>query len=477
MLFGFMSCGDKRHKDTSETTNKHGAITLSSDNEPLMQGFIWAKEQALSYVFDGDPVGKWFEAALPGREAFCMRDASHQANGALVLGLDDHLKNMMHKFSLHISESKDWCSYWEINRYDMPAPVDYSDDENFWYNLPANFDVIDACYRIFQWTGDTSYISHPDFVNFYQKSLNEYITAWDADNDGLMESTEANGNRGLATYWEAGGQRAETGADLVAAQYAANMAYAKMLLIRDEAIESAKYFNIADRLFKLFNYNWWYKEEGRFYASQLKNEVFDTSNIKAMQIYSLYFDIVDNHRKPSLFLNLQEGVNVEENSYMAEVFYKNGLTEKGFEHLLKQIDPKLKRREYPENSYTAIGTIVNHVIGLKSYATENAILTRSGLPNSTKWVQIKNIPVQGRELDILQVGQTETEILLTKGEPLLWYPRFPGEFEYLLVNGKRRAGQKKYDNRGNPESQLTIKLTKGQTYRVQIPQMTKTNDY
>ena len=473
MLFGFESCDNKKHKDTSETTKRHGAITLSSDNEQLVQGFIWAKEQVLSYVFEGDPVGKWFEAALPGREAFCMRDASHQANGALVLGLDNHLKNMMHKFCLHISESKDWCSYWEINRYDMPAPVDYSDDENFWYNLPANFDVIDACYRIFQWTGDTSYISNPDFVNFYQKSLNEYITAWDADNDGLMESPEANGNRGLATYWEAGGQRAETGADLVAAQYAANIAYARMLLIRDEAIEATKYFNIADRLFKLFNYNWWYKEEGRFYASQLKNEVFDTSNIKAMQIYSLYFDIVDNHRKPSLFLNLQEGVNIEENSYMADVFYKNGLTEKGFEHLLKQLDPKLRRREYPENSYTAIGTIVNHVVGLKSYATENAILTRSGLPSSTKWVHIKNIPVQGRELDILQVGQTETEILITKGEPMLWYPRFTGEFEYLLVNGKRRAVQKKYDNRGNPESQLTIKLTKGQTYRVQVPRMTK----
>ena len=60
--------------------------------------------QALIYANEGDPVGKWFEAALPGREAFCMRDVSHQAYGALMLGLEEHLFNMMHKFCINISE-------------------------------------------------------------------------------------------------------------------------------------------------------------------------------------------------------------------------------------------------------------------------------------------------------------------------------------------------------------------------------------
>jgi len=31
-------------------------------------------------------VGYWYEAALPGREAFCMRDVSHQSIGAETLG-------------------------------------------------------------------------------------------------------------------------------------------------------------------------------------------------------------------------------------------------------------------------------------------------------------------------------------------------------------------------------------------------------
>lgn len=55
---------------------------------------------ALSYVHDGsDPVGYWYEAALPQREAFCMRDVSHQSVGAQILGLAEHNKNMFGKFA------------------------------------------------------------------------------------------------------------------------------------------------------------------------------------------------------------------------------------------------------------------------------------------------------------------------------------------------------------------------------------------
>ena len=80
------------------------------------------------------------------REAFCMRDIFHQCNGGQVLGLRAHNKNMLKKFAENISETRDYCTYWEINRYDKPAPVDYKDDEDFWYNLPANFDMIDCCF-------------------------------------------------------------------------------------------------------------------------------------------------------------------------------------------------------------------------------------------------------------------------------------------------------------------------------------------
>ena len=52
-------------------------LSLSSPDAHLVEAFNWAKKQALAYAFEGDPVGPWYEAALPGREAFCMRDVSH----------------------------------------------------------------------------------------------------------------------------------------------------------------------------------------------------------------------------------------------------------------------------------------------------------------------------------------------------------------------------------------------------------------
>jgi hypothetical protein len=69
-----------------------GKITFTSDDPVLVKGFDWAKRQAMVYVHRGnDPVGHWYEAALPGRSAFCMRDVSHQLVGAQMLGLAESL--------------------------------------------------------------------------------------------------------------------------------------------------------------------------------------------------------------------------------------------------------------------------------------------------------------------------------------------------------------------------------------------------
>jgi len=124
-------------------------LTLDCSEPRLVDAFNWAKKQALAFAFDGDPVGPWYEAALPGREAFCMRDVAHQAMGAHALGLTRHTRNMLHRFAENISESRDWCSYWEIDRYNRPAPVDYKNDAQFWYCLPANYNILNTYYKMY----------------------------------------------------------------------------------------------------------------------------------------------------------------------------------------------------------------------------------------------------------------------------------------------------------------------------------------
>lgn len=109
------------------------ALEFASSDPRLVRAFEWAKRQALAYAFDdGDPVGPWYEAALPGREAFCMRDVAHQAAGGHALGFARHNQNMLWRFAESVAESRDFCSYWEIDRYNRPAPVDYKNDAEFW---------------------------------------------------------------------------------------------------------------------------------------------------------------------------------------------------------------------------------------------------------------------------------------------------------------------------------------------------------
>jgi hypothetical protein len=447
-----------------------GQITLASDYQPLVAGFDWAKGQALAYVYEGDPVGQWYEAALPGREAFCMRDVSHQALGALALGLVDHTKNMIIKFAENIAESRDWCSYWEINRYDQPAPVDYRSDEDFWYNLPANFDVIHACQRVFEWTGDADYLNAPVLLNFYRRSLTDYVSAWDLDGDGLMESPEQNGYRGIPTYWEGEGPRALTGGDLVAAQYAATAAYARMLSARGEIEEATAYTDEANRLKRLYNDGWWNPALGRFYTSEIADGTFDTTHIPLLQILPLYFGIVEpGDNREYLVDNLSEGAIVEVNAYLPEVYYQTGRHATALRYLMRQLDPDLPRREYPENPYTAIGTIVRHLVGIHPIASEGLLETRPRLTSEISWVSVDHVPLLQNRIGVHHRGLTETRLANRSGPPIQWRAVLPGLHASLEVDGIATAAATRYTDWGEPESYVIVGLGTGQQRSIKAP--------
>jgi hypothetical protein len=421
------------------------AIELSSDYQPLVDGFRWARRQALEYVHDGDPVGPWYEASLPGREAFCMRDVAHQSRGAAALGLWAHNENTLRKFALAIADSRDWCGYWEIDRRDRPAPVDYRSDEDFWYNLPANFDVVQAILEVYQWTGNERYLHDPAFDNFYRRTLVDYVTRWDRNGDGLLESPKENGIRGIATYWEGPGPRIATGADLVAAQYAANRAYARILRLRHAAVEAASFDREADRLRSLFDERWWNEERGRFHSSVLEDGSFGGGEVPAMQIFALYFGIVEPARAERLFPTLERGVNVEESSYLAEAYYRYGRDEEAFGALMRQMDPELDRREYPENPFTAVGTTVRYLVGVNPLSSEGFVETRSRLPAAVGWVRLEHVPVLGNVVSVHQVGRNETRLTNESGPPIRWRPRFSvdGErtFELTVAPGEIRVAR------------------------------------
>jgi hypothetical protein len=327
-----------------------GSITLHTSDTKLKETFDWAKHTALGYARDGrDPIGYWYEAALPGREAFCMRDVSHQCIGGEILGLSPHNFNMMHKFAANIGESRDWCTYWEINRYDKPAPVDYADDEHFWYTLTASPDVVQACYRLYEWTGNKEYLTNPVLDNFYEKSLTVYLDRWKLNPDELVSrprymNTELpfkpgakfNGARGIPSYVEVAGGFT-CGVDLVSALYAGCRAYNEMLSLRGEKAKAEPFLAKAKVYRDLVNDKWWNEKKGLFETSLMPDGKFlDNAQAINGETYVIWFGAASRPARTKALLDLlmQRPCNIENRSHYPYLLYRGHRSQDGYQVLV-----------------------------------------------------------------------------------------------------------------------------------------------
>jgi hypothetical protein len=459
------------HPQSSQSQHKWGHVSLESSDKALVDGFNWAKSQALAYVFTGDPVGDWYEAALPGRSAFCMRDVSHQSIGAQVLGLAALNHNMLCKFALSIAPSRDWCGFWEIDKYDRPAPVDYKSDADFWYNLPANFDVLNACYRAYLWTGDRTYIQDPAFLNFYQRTLDDYIRRWDKDGDGIPESYPQYRSRGIGSYNEQSKMHVKAGCDLIASEYAAYVAYSHIARLRNDAAEGAACAQEAARLQKVFDENWWGKTWEVFYTAMLSDGSMDFQTSSSS--FPLWFGIVPPGVKLNHQLDLVTHLpasGVEELSYIPEIAYRYGRDERAYTILLALMDPRLKRREYPEVSFSVIRTIAVGLLGIEPDASENIVMTRPHLTEETAWVRIRDLPVFQNEISVSHRGCGNSTFVNEKGAAIEWKATFSGKLSSLIVDGKAFPSKTGEDPAGHPESYVIVEVSPGQQKSVWVPE-------
>jgi hypothetical protein len=433
-------------------------LDLVSSDAQLVRAFRWAKQQALAYVFDHDPVGPWYEAALPGRQAFCMRDTAHQADGAQALGLARWNHNMLRRFAENISESRDWCSYWEIDRLNRPAPVDYKNDKQFWYNLPANYDVLDACYRMFLWTGDRSYINDPVFLNFYDRTIVDYTARWSLSPDRIMQRTsnvdEPPYFRGDPTYEESSRDNL-VGIDLLATQYAAFRAYAAIQGIRGNAKASGDALRTAGQIKTLINTTWWNSAQGYFYAFFNKQHQF--SGRAGADV--LYHDAAEAGKKTESALQTLLGTMhsepadaVEAKSHYAEILYRYGKSREAYDQIMDLSREGRARREYPEVSYSVIGALVTGLMGIgvepanaitdfTPASFKQIVVTRPALNSPSDWVELRNLPLLGGSVTVRHRANIETTFTNRGTVPLRWKPAFPGSFSSLRIEGKPRSAR------------------------------------
>lgn len=411
-----------------------------STDTTLQNTFDWAREMAMKYVHTaGDPVGPWYEAALPGRDAFCMRDLSHQAVGAAILGLDAHNLNMLAKVAANISESKDWCSYWETDRLDRPAPCDYANDKEFWYNLPANFDVMRACNALYEWTADPAYVASPVFVDFYRHTAHDYADRWALGPDSIMNrrrfmNTPEPFNtknafhtcRGLPSYAE-NFSGITVAIDLVGALKTGYLAYAALAEADGNQSEADFAASRAAAYDYLIENVWWDEENNRYNTYYTQDKRFHRGEGIP---YLLLVGALDRPERVSASVAdvMSRQWNVENLSAFPLFLYRLGYDDTAYS-ILNAL-PRDKRGDYPEVSFGVIEGIFCGLMGIQPSASQESIATCYHGPADSESTAT-DVPLLGGTVTVKHVGRSSTTLTNHTPYNLTW------EASFILPDGTK----------------------------------------
>jgi len=454
-------------------------VKFSSSDKKMEQAFVWAKSMALHYKgHPNDPVGPWYESALPPRDAFCMRDVSHQSIGAEILGLKLENRNMLTLFASNISASKNWCSYWEINKSGKPAPEDYRNDHEFWYNLPANFDVLYASWRLYLWTGDKYYINNPAFVHFQEKTVKEYINTWVLSADSMLnrpahpnapvpfnESDSFHRCRGLPSYSE-GVANLKTGADLLAALYRGLLTYSAILAEKGHQKEAALYIHKAEKYRQQLEANWWDEKDKLYYTYYSNDGHFGKDE---GETFLLWFDALkDNARVTQTLAHLSSKTwNVENTSYLPLIFYNKGSWDKARDYILYLSDETTARREYPEVSFGVIEGIVQGLMGIAPNARTHSVSTIYKTTDAGN-ASVSNLPLLNTVVNVAHLDTHQSSLTNSGKQQLKWKAMFYGSYHHAYVDHKLVTIRQETDLQGKIISFVETAVKPGQQVKVSL---------
>jgi len=350
----------------------------------------------------------------------------------------------------------DYCSYWEINRYNKPAPADYENDADFWYNLPANFDVIYNAYRLYRWTGNKDYLENEDLQNFYELSIDQYVDHWDLGSNEVLyrnrsmhlakdlSNTRFGNKRGIPTYNEGGRGETFLGIDMTASLIAAYKAYYEILELTGESVEAAEIRTKVEREQAFLDDFWWDDQKEAYRSIWYEDDTFDYFMVgenQAFLHYLIYFDVINDAKKIEKIVNDYDTnfdkLIVELKSYLPIIFYENNLTKKANRMIIDLCSEENLRRDYPENSFTVIEHLTRGLMGVEPYGASNTFSTLSRLESVNDWAEIKNVPLLANKVTVHHDGRGQTTATNESGPLVKWSARIAGAHEYLFVNGKK----------------------------------------
>lgn len=425
-------CCTRENPDFPNISDTKGVdFVLHSNDATIQQLFDWATYAVSRYVGnEADSVGPWY-ATVPN--GFCVRDVSHMCMGQELNGYSKENVNMMHKFAQSISESKDYCSYWIITKDNEPAPIDFVSDQHFLYSLNANFDMLQACYRLYQWTGNTVYLEDSTFSHFYEATIKQYRESWQLGVDQIMERPMIllSSRRGIPSY-EKEVDSLSVSADLIAVIYKALLSYGNIALLKGDAVAANDYWDQAKSYADLFHANWWHNSTQCCYAYKKGNELVEGGD----NLYPLWFGLVDSHPKRvnNLLTHLLLGESEKkEKSFYPMLFYRYGKNEEAY-RCMKELFVD-GNRDIPQIHSTMIEALVCGLAGVDANVTTNRITTVPRFTEETKWVAIENIPVFSGRISVFHQSERKTQFLNKSNDEVIWRAMFPGEV--TRINGSK----------------------------------------
>jgi len=418
----------------------------------LEQAFQWAKLRALAYGHDGnDPVGPWYEAALPGRDSFCMRDVAHQATGAAALGLYPENRNMLGRFAAAVSHDRDWAGYWEIDKLGHPSAADYVSDNDFWYNLPANFDVLDSIVRMWRWTGDKTYLTDPSVQRFFDSTATAYVNAWDLQPDRILKRPRIMNQRlsigkflqerGIPSYTE-GEDNFNLGTDLLAVEYRAFESLRVVAISRHDLLAAQQYADTANKTLHLIESQAWSETDHHFMGFFSGGGSTHGSGDAMVLYYGATKD--PGHIRAALAhiesAEYLKGIGIEEESYLPQTLYRYGEKDAAYRIMMDLTRPDKDRRDYPEVSFSVIGAIVTGMMGIEIVNDTNRdrplLHSISRLRSASDRAKLSDVRVRDNLVDLEHVGDRKSILTNHSNAPIYWQATFAGKRPILIVNGR-----------------------------------------
>jgi len=452
-------------------------LEFHSSSSSLDAMFRWARGQAFAYVAPSSSyIGPWYEAALPGRNAFCMRDVSHQTEGAVVLGLAAANRNMLGRFAASVDEKRDWAGYWEIDGDGRPSSADYVSDADFWFNLPANFDVLDAIVRMWHWTGDDTYRDDPRFREFFRRTVTDYVTRWQLQPEKILhrprianqslETGKFVHSRGIPSYSE-GPKDFIFGADLLAAEYRGLRSFQEIAVTPQDKALAASAQSMADKIQQVLERIAWSQSQ-HHYLGVIRQ---DRSGFESGDAMTLYFGAAKDpdHLRGALDYisspKYWQTINIEEESYAPLVLFRYGRTEPAYHILFDLSRPGKPRREYPEVSYAVIAALVEGTMGVRPSRSGEPfdVQTLAQPPSPADDAALQSLPFRNNLLDIKQIGSSSSSLSNRSGPALRWRAVFLGTVRRLTVDGRAVVARQDTLPGGMPVSWVTATVSPGAT--------------